>query len=586
MMAWMVFAAAVAALAGAAALAAERALRLLRLPTRGAWVAALAASLVLPFALPRPARMESGVQAIGAIQQAPGDALAGDAVRFVDPSTAPTSSLPAIRDRVETALPWAWGACTLAMAAALAVAALRLARRRRAWLVETVAGETVLVSPSVGPAVVGFVRPRIVMPRWTLGWAEPLQRLMLRHEREHVRAGDPLLLLAGLVAVALMPWSPALWWQLRRLRLAMEVDCDARTLRDTGDVRAYGRLLLEIGRLGGAGAPVPLVSFSEPRSFLERRIDVMTMRVPPHRRRLVLAWTALAGVAAVSLAALPAPARVPLIPVRAASPAAAPATLAPAVAARRAAPAAHSSTLTVPADAPRPAETAAAANAATVQDTSRVWALSEVDRAPVMTNTGAVGRLIDRTYPPLLRDAGIRGEVEVELVVGTDGVPRNATVLRATHEAFAQAAITVVNGARFRPGVKDGRAVRVRVRLPITMRSSPASSSVQPAGSADDVTAMQDREARIRRELAARYPGVAAGGTTGREYVWFVADPAGTVRQSGTGTIEAASGWDSAELEAQMRRRIPGIDPMTLFLGEVRTAENGPTANVAWITAR
>jgi TonB family protein len=209
-----------------------------------------------------------------------------------------------------------------------------------------------------------------------------------------------------------------------------------------------------------------------------------------------------------------------------------------------------------------------------------------VDRAPVMTNADAVGRLIDRTYPPLLRDAGVRGEVEVELVVGTDGVPRNPTVLRATHEAFAQAAITVVNGARFRPAVKDGRPVLVRLRLPITMRSRPASSSVQPVGAGDDAAAMRDREARIRRELAARYPGVAAGGTTGREYVWFVADPAGTVRQTGTGTIEAASGWDSAELEAQMRRRIPGIDPQTIFLGEVRTAENGPKANVAWVTVR
>src|SRR5215218_3496070 len=66
MIAWMAFAAAVAALAGIAALAAERALILLRLPARGAWAAALAASLVLPFVLPQPAdvRTSGGASAV------------------------------------------------------------------------------------------------------------------------------------------------------------------------------------------------------------------------------------------------------------------------------------------------------------------------------------------------------------------------------------------------------------------------------------------------------------------------------------------------------------------------------------------
>ncbi|HEX8906603.1 MAG TPA: hypothetical protein VF771_17260, partial [Longimicrobiaceae bacterium] len=54
MTAWMLFAATVAALCGVAALAAERALRLHRLPARGAWAAAMALSIALPFLLPRP----------------------------------------------------------------------------------------------------------------------------------------------------------------------------------------------------------------------------------------------------------------------------------------------------------------------------------------------------------------------------------------------------------------------------------------------------------------------------------------------------------------------------------------------------
>ena len=32
------------------------------------------------------------------------------------------------------------------------------------------------------------------------------------------------------MAVVLMPWNLPLWWQWRRLRFAIEVDCDARVL--------------------------------------------------------------------------------------------------------------------------------------------------------------------------------------------------------------------------------------------------------------------------------------------------------------------------------------------------------------------
>jgi len=437
-MEWMAFAAAVAALAGVAALAVERALRLFRLPTRGVWLAAMAASLALPLVLPRPSRVQPGPVPAPTVWPLMNARTVG---RATGHSVATDPTAPSIRSRVDAALPWGWAAGTLAMAAGLAVAALRLARRRRAWPVARMAGEHVLVSPGVGPAVVGFVRPRIVMPRWALAWAEPLQRLMLRHEREHLRAGDPLLLLAGLAAVTLAPWSPALWWQLRRLRLAVEVDCDARTLRATGDVLAYGRLLLEVGRRGAAGAPLPLLAFSEPRSFLERRITAMTLRTPSHRPRRALAWTALGALAAVSLAALPAPSRVPLLPARA-----------------------PSAPLAAPVRTP---------GAAVDPDTSRVWALREVDRLPLLVNNAEVSRLIERVYPAELRDAGVEGTVTVEMVVGTDGLPHTPSVATATRDELRAPALAVVNAARFRPAAVRGHAVRVKLSLPIAFVRAP-----------------------------------------------------------------------------------------------------------------
>ena len=86
-----------------------------------------------------------------------------------------------------------------------------------------------LVSDRAGPLVLGLLDAQIVLPRWTLD--EPDEcRLIVRHEREHVRAGDPWLLALGAVAVAAVPLSPALWWQHRLLRLAVETTRDTHVL--------------------------------------------------------------------------------------------------------------------------------------------------------------------------------------------------------------------------------------------------------------------------------------------------------------------------------------------------------------------
>src|SRR2546428_771335 len=92
------------------------------------------------------------------------------------------------------------------------------------------AGRAVLVSVNVGPAVAGLWRSQVVLPEWALRLGEGERRLMLTHEDEHVRARDPWLLAAAAAAVVLAPWNPVVWWQVRRLRLVVEMDCDARVL--------------------------------------------------------------------------------------------------------------------------------------------------------------------------------------------------------------------------------------------------------------------------------------------------------------------------------------------------------------------
>jgi hypothetical protein len=80
-----------------------------------------------------------------------------------------------------------------------------------------------------------------------------------------------------------VPWHVALWYAVRRLRRALELDCDARVLRRESNVERYGHLLLRCARSGGLAG-----SFTSwlrgPAGTLELRIRAMT--APPPARRL------------------------------------------------------------------------------------------------------------------------------------------------------------------------------------------------------------------------------------------------------------------------------------------------------------
>jgi len=170
----------------------------------------------------------------------------------------------------------AWVAASVLLLFTLVSRVYRVHRGRRNWDEGKIEGTPVLLSDDVGPAVVGFLRSSIVVPRWITETEASVARLIIAHEREHLRGRDPLLLFGGLLLVTLMPWNLGLWWMLQRLRLAVEVDCDDRVLgQGEWDVRTYGTVLLQIGERRSRPG-YSLAGFSFPRSSLEERILAMT----------------------------------------------------------------------------------------------------------------------------------------------------------------------------------------------------------------------------------------------------------------------------------------------------------------------
>lgn len=309
-------------------------------PRRLVWVVILATSIGYPLAAvlvakpaAAPAAMRadlagalpsvrpSGTQPALAPDMTPAAPAAPDAQESfrVAPATIsgtatwqPQWSLPGVSD---SSLAATWIVLSAFIYLYLLAASFLLHRRVARWRPATVCGQPVLVSATTGPALVGIWRPRIVVPQWFLDEPPDRQALILAHERMHQWSHDPLLLRVALLVVAAVPWNLPLWWQLRRLRRAIELDCDARVMRTGARAVAYGEVLLHVAQRAGA-TPVGAVAMSQPASTLEYRIRHLT---PVPVRRAVLrasgaAMLAMGGAAvAVTLDAPALPGRVATI---------------------------------------------------------------------------------------------------------------------------------------------------------------------------------------------------------------------------------------------------------------------------------
>ena len=160
-----------------------------------------------------------------------------------------------------------------------------------------------------GPALVGLLRPRVLLPecvigsdggsgrhgRGAVGFDRHELRLILMHELAHMKRWDVAAnwLLAALGAVH---WfNPVLWLTFRRMRTDRELACDEMVLTATeaGAGRAYGPTILKLLQTLSRGRqplPVPgvgmvgvlegfndgiLQRFTHPKSSIRRRIAMI-----------------------------------------------------------------------------------------------------------------------------------------------------------------------------------------------------------------------------------------------------------------------------------------------------------------------
>jgi TonB family protein len=431
---WMLAATLFALLLGAAARAAESAARLVSWQGRAPWVVALVASLVWPVLLPLVVRPN-----VAPLSPVVVDA---GAVRSV---VARLPTLPtAISSRLDAVLIALWFAVSLLFVARLIFARRALARIAGSARSSEIDGHEVLITDGVGPAVIGITAPRIAVPAWLTELERPLRDLVLRHEREHCRSRDTVLLWLGEVAVALMPWNPAVWWQARRLRLALELDCDSRTLRDSGAALAYGKLLLLIAQRQRMTRLAPMLA--ESNSHLSQRITAMTRQSISYQPLRV----AVLGIIAIA-------ATIAACSSRVGSDLVGPQPTGGKPVAGQATPGVHPGVVA-----------------------KGVYFEYQVEQ-PVMAVPGSPAP----RYPDILKKAGVSGEVIASFVVDTTGKAdvNSLKVLRSSHELFVNSVATALPDMRFTPALVGGRKVKQLVMQPFVFQiadSTNAASKLAP----------------------------------------------------------------------------------------------------------
>lgn len=422
MISWLFYALVVSAAVAASAIAFELAARVLKLPRRAPWAVASFALALLPLLVPLVGRLSRRAAEIGT----GGDALALRLPAITIGADRATAGLP-----MDVLLLFVLLTVSAVALVRTAVAHARLRRESRAWPQGEMDGIPVRLSDSTGPAVSGWLHPMIVMPRWVTQLAPAQRGAILAHELEHVRANDSLLLNASRLVFALVAWNPIAWLAYRRLRLAVEIDCDRRVLALGGDMPAYAETLLAVAQRTAVRPPLLHVALTEPTTFLSRRIAAMLTK-PTRSPRLIALGGMSAGALLLAVACMT---REPL----------------------------GTSTEKAVQQAPRVVVSADD----TVRGAVAASQGGEVGERPYFEYqveqpvTSLPGGTYPR-YPDSLRTAGIEGEVLVQFVVDAEGEVDLTTfkVLKANREEFVMAVRQALPGMQFQPARKDGRAVK------------------------------------------------------------------------------------------------------------------------------
>lgn len=156
----------------------------------------------------------------------------------------------------------------------------------------------------LGPAVVGPIRPTVVLPHAVIeGKSSEQIELILAHELAHVRRGDLWFGLLRSAAVAIWWFHPLLWWASRRASREAERCCDEAVVAELRCRPAsYARCLLDVLETKRQVRCVPACPGVGAIEITQGRLErIMQIGERAHRRTAWWHWGIAVLVTAVAL---------------------------------------------------------------------------------------------------------------------------------------------------------------------------------------------------------------------------------------------------------------------------------------------
>jgi TonB family protein len=302
-----------------------------------------------------------------------------------------------------------WAAGTLLLWARLGWAHFRIAlvaRRAKRLRGEREGVRFVEAPRGYGPMVWGVIRPVVFLPREAEEWGPDVRDAVLRHELAHCARGDCGWLLLGRLIAGLFWFQPLAWLAVRRMRSESERAADDAVLRSGVRADDYAGLLVRLAR-SMRGDSMPALAMGE-GTELEGRLKAV-LDSGTNRRRL-----SRAGAFALAVAMCAA-----LLPV------------------------------------------AAAQKSKTDE---KAYKIGGGVKAPSVISK------VEPRYTQEARDAKLQGSVLLAVEINKQGVPENIRVLKGLELGLSESAVAAVKQWKFKPGMKDGKPVRVKANIEVNFR--------------------------------------------------------------------------------------------------------------------
>ena len=265
------------------------------------------------------------------------------------------------------------------------------------------------------PFTCGSAPPVVVVPADLAAEPDATLRAIFLHELMHVRRRDWQSVIVEEAVRAALWFHPAVWLLLAELRQAREEVIDRATVRLLGSRRSYLDTLVALADRGEPARLSPALPFFRSRQ-LARRIAALASEASMSKARVMLSS---ALVLAASMATVAAAARTFPLP---------------------------------------------AISAADGADSAKAQAPPRGIKRPVVVD------MKKAEYPESAQAKKIQGDVVMDVVIDAQGKVSDVAVVKKLADELDAAATAAIKASTFRPGLKDGKPVPVKVTITVTFR--------------------------------------------------------------------------------------------------------------------